>query len=264
MDTQELFVAAARTCLSTRKKSLSLHQCLNLAAQVCAVNLGLKPALLYDTNSADAEQVQRYVSSLQSSQLVSPLLLILCLNGNTLIVNRASVRSNLEQQLQDKGVVVIDVCHSLDKPAITDPSRAELKGIAEELLSVLRDSERTSEEAERPLYVTEKSDEWNLCTVFGLLLGYPATYWFDQSESFENCLSMTPLAVTTASAIWQVQDAAHECCLYSFSIPANLHEEIRSKLEEWNLRLHERFQQQTVLKNLCISQSMVTLPSVCL
>ncbi|KAM9361893.1 UPF0739 protein C1orf74 homolog [Symphorus nematophorus] len=264
MSTQELFVAAARTCLSAGRKSLSVPQSLDLAAQVLAVDLGLKPALLYDSNSAGADQVQQYLSSLQSAQLVSESLLTLDLNGNTLIVNPVTVRSNVEQLFHDGSTAVINVCHSLEKPTITDPLREELKSMTHDLQHLLREFEPPKEAEKTPHYVGEKSEDWNLCTVFGLLLGYPVTYWFDQTKSFENCLSMTPLMVTTASATWQVDSASHRCLLYSFSIPAALLQETQSNVENWRLCLQERFQQQNVLKDLTVSQSTVTLPSVCL
>lgn len=259
MSTQELFVAAARKYLTAGRKSLSVPQSLDLAAQISAVDLGLKPALLYDGNSAGADQVQQYLSSLQSSQLVSKSLLTLDLNENTLIVNPLAVRSHVEQLFHDNNVAVIDVCHSLEKPAVTDPLRGELKSTTHDLLLLLRELE-----ADVAHCVGEKSEQWNLCTVFGLLLGYPVTYWFDQTKSFENCLSMTPLVVTTASAIWQADAAGHRCRLYSFSVPADLVKEVQSNLENWRLCLQERFQQQNVLKDLTVCQSTVTLPSVCL
>lgn len=263
MPTQDLFVAAARRCLSAGRKSLSVPQSLDLAAQVSAVDLGLKPALLYDSNGASADQVQQYLSSLQSSQLVSRSLLTLDLNGNALIVNPVAVRSNVEQLFCDGSLAVIDVCHSLEKPAIADPFRRELKGMIEDLLMLLKGIEHLKEH-EKPRCAGKKSEQWNLCTVFGVLLGYPVSYWFDQNKSFENCLSMTPLTVTTASATWQADSAGHKCLLYSFSIPAVLLQVMQPNLENWRVRLQERFQQQNVLKDLTISQSTVTLPSVCL
>ncbi|KAM9859657.1 UPF0739 protein C1orf74 homolog [Aulostomus maculatus] len=263
MSSEELCVTVARKCLSVGRKSLSAAQCLDLAAQVSAVDLDVKPALLYDSNGASAEQVQLYLSSLQSSRFLSKSLLTLALNGNVLVVNPVSVKSNLERLLHDSGVVVIDVCHLLEKPVIVDPLRGDLKNIAQHLLLLLREFEE-QKEAEKPLYVPEKSDEWNLCTVFGLLLGYPVTYWFDQTKSFENCLCMTPLMVTTVSATWRAEAGGHRCCLYSFSIPAVLQRETQSNLENWNLRLQEKFQQQSVLTDLTVCRSMVTLPSVCL
>lgn len=257
MSTQELFVAAARKSLCTGRKSLSAPQSLDLAALVSAVDLGLKPALLYDTNSATSEQVQQYLSSLQSSQLVSKSLLTLDLNGNTLIINPVTVRSNIEQARHNESMAVVDVCHSLEKPTLTDLLSGELKSVLEDLLLLLTNTER-------PLYVGEECEEWNLCTVFGLLLGYPVTYWFNQTKSFENCLSMTPLMVTTAAASWQADAAAHRCCLYSFSVPTVLLNETQSKVEDWGLSLREKFEYQNVFKDLAVCQTTVTLPSVCL
>lgn len=258
MSTQELFVAAAHKFLCAGRKSLSVQQSLDLAAQILAVDLGLKPALLYDSNGASAVQVQEYLNSLQSLQLVSESLLTLDLNGNSLIVNASTARSHLEKVLHDDSVAVIDVCHSLEKPIISDIQRGEMKSMIQDLQLL------HLETSEKPICIGDKCEEWNLCTVFGLLLGYPATYWFNQTESFENCLSMTPLMLTTASATWEAAGAGHRCHLYSFSIPAALHEETHCKLENWKLCLQQRFEQQHVLRDLCISQSTVTLPSVCL
>lgn len=262
MSTAELCFAAARKCLSAGRKSLSFPQSLDLAAQVLAVDSGLKPALLYDSNSASADQVQQYLASLQSSQIVSKLLVTLDLNGNSVIVNPVAVRSNVEQLFHDRNVVAIDVCHSLEKPAIADPLRRELQSMTHDLLLLFRGLEQLKEN-EKPYFVGEKSEEWNLCTVFGLLLGYPVTYWFDQTKSFENCLAMTPLVVTTASAMWQVGPASHRFCLYSFSVPADL-QELHPNLENWRLCLQQRFVEQNVLKDLQVCQTTVTLPSVCL
>ncbi|XP_054641369.1 UPF0739 protein C1orf74 homolog isoform X2 [Dunckerocampus dactyliophorus] len=228
MDTREIFVAAARKCLSAGRKSVSVPQSLDIAAQLSAVDFALKPSLLYDTNSASVEQVHQYLRLCQSSQLVSESLVTLDLN---------------------------------EKPTIADPVTGRLKSIAQDLLFLLGGFDAADDKG---VYVAERSDEWNLSAVFGLLLGYPITYWFNQTESFDNCLSMTPLMVTTAHATWQAGSTRDKCCLYSFSIPAVLQNETQSYLEDWKLGLQERFQQQNVLKDLDVCQSAVTLPSVCL
>ncbi|KAM8867167.1 UPF0739 protein C1orf74 homolog [Synchiropus picturatus] len=251
MSSLEPFVTAARKYVSCGKKSLSVAQSLDLAAQVSAVNLGLKPALLYDTNAATPEQVTRYLTSLQSDQLVSDSLHTLHLNDNTLIFNQVTLRSNLQRILNQDGMIVMDVCQSLETPTIID---GPLRSIVQDLLCLLEG------QFKKTCCVAERSNEWNLCTVFGLLLGYPATYWFDQTKSFENCLSMTPLSVTTASATLH----RHRFSLYSFSVPAALLKYTQAALEDWKLRLQKGFQQQNVFQDLTISHAAVTLPSVCL
>ncbi|KAM4582123.1 UPF0739 protein C1orf74 homolog [Fundulus diaphanus] len=263
MSARDLFVSAARDSLRSGRKRLSVSQSLDLAAQVSAVDLGLKPALLYDSNGASAQQLQRYLGSLRSLRLASDSLLALDLNGNGLIVNAGALRLNVEQMTRHGGPAVVDASASLEKPVVSGAQRGRLKGLAADLLLLLEEFQRLGE-ADEPLCVGEKAEDWNLCTAFGLLLGYPVSYWFDQAESFENCLSMTPLVAVAASAAWRADGVAHTFCLYSFSVPAALQEETRSELEDWRVRLQERFELQGVMKDLRISQSTVTLPSICL
>jgi len=252
MSSHEVFCAAAHQFLSVRRKSLSVAQSVDLAMQVLAVDMGLKPAL------------QEYLTSLQSLQLVSKSLLTMALSGNALIVNPAVVMSNLEQLLNiNDNVIVINVCHSLETPSIVDPVNNDFRNMIRELLIMLRQFVQQPE-VEKTLYIEEKCSGWNLCSLFGIVLGYPATYWFDQNRSFENCLAMTPLTVTKASATWKVCHGEHHVLLYSFSIPAVLHKDTQCNVDRWNLRLKERFQQQTVFSDLNVCQSVVTLPSVCL
>jgi len=264
MASHEVFCAAAHKFISVRRKPPSVAQSMDLAMQVLAVDVGLKPALLYDSNGADVEQVQEYLTSLQSVQLVSKSLLTMALSGNTLIVNPAVVMSNLEQLLNmNDNVIVINVCHSLETPSIVDPVNNDFRNMIRELLIMLRQFVQEAEVG-KTLDAEEKCNSWNLCSLFGMVLGYPATYWFDQNRSFENCLAMTPLMVTKASATWKACHGEHQVLLYSFSIPAALHKDTQCNVDRWNLRLKERFQQQTVFSDLNICQSVVTLPSVCL
>lgn len=263
MALQDLFVAASRKCLRVGKKPFSVSLSLDLAVQVLAVDLGLKPALLYDINTASAEQVQHYLSSLQSAQLVSKSLLTLVVSGDTLIVNPAVTISNLEQLLIRRTVAVMDVCHSREQPVITDIKRGDLKDMIQDLLDHLAEFGQRPE-VNSPLVIGELSETWNLCTLFGILLGYPATYWFDQKRSFENCLTMTPLVVTKAMVTWQTGVEGHRSYLYSFSIPEVMKAETLSVLDDWNLRLQQRFQQQTVFSGLSVSRETVILPSVAL
>lgn len=262
MTTQEIVVAAAKKYLSTRRKSLSLSKILDLFTQVLAVDLGLKPALLYDANCTSSEQVQQYLSSLQSSQLVSKSLFTLDLKGNTLIVNQEIALFYISEILSGCYVGVVDVSLSQKMPVLYDLSRGEFVNMVQKLQLLIKGFEPHDDC--KPLYVGEQCEDWNLCTIFGILLGYPVSYWFDQNKSFENCLSMTTLMVTAASATWEGDTASNTSCLYSFSVPADLLHKTQPLLKNWNSRLIERFKKQQVLTNLNISQTSVTLASVCL
>lgn len=257
--TQEVIVAATQRWLSGKRKSLSISKSLDLFIQVLAVDKGLKPSLLYDSNGATAEQVQQYLNSLQSSQVVSKSLFTLDLNGNVMILNQESALIHLNDIINCGILGVVDVSPVLKSPVLTD--QCKLNNILSKIQLLIKDYRQDSP---TPLYVGEHCEEWNLCAVFGILLGYPVAYWFDQTHSFENCLSMTPLMVTTASATWPTDSGSHTSCLYSFSVPWDLIPKLQSVIKHWNSRLEELFKKQELLKDLTICQTTVTLPSVCL
>lgn len=262
MPFQDIFIVAARKSLCVGKKSLSISQCVEVASHVLAVNLGLKPAFLYDMNAANAEQMQQYLILLQAAQLISESVLVLAMDCNSLIINPAVTIKNLEKLLIRNSVAVINVSHSLQQPCIANVHTGDLKTMIEALITFLQPYIELPK-ADGPLYMEPMYEKWNLCSLFGILLGYPATYWFDQNKSFENCLAMTPLMVTKVYVNWQA-GKAHKCCLQSFSIPELLQAETQLAMDDWNLQLQERFQQQTLFSELTICRITVTLPSVTL
>lgn len=177
MASSDVFVAAARKCLRVGKKRFSATVSLNLATQVLAVDLGLKPALLYDSNTASAEQVQQYLNSLQAAQLVSKSLQTLVISENSLIVNPSLTIANLEALLLRRTVTVVDVCHSLEQPAITELQWGAIRDMIQALLAHIRQFGQHSAMRNVPHRIEKRHCEtWNLCTLFGILLGYPSTY----------------------------------------------------------------------------------------
>ncbi|XDV35543.1 hypothetical protein PO909_005465 [Leuciscus waleckii] len=240
-----MLISAAQKLLCPRKKRLSPSTCLDVTVQIMAVDLGVKPALLYDSNAASPEQLHLYLSSLQESGVVTNSLRILSIDDNTFIFNPATVQSHLDELLKSKSLLLIDVCPSRKQPVLAGVFMNEMDS------SVI-------------LMGEELYSDWNLCTLFGILLGYPASYWFDQTKGFGNCLCMTPLVVCTVWITWQIHDINHRCCLYSFSVPEELWSEVQSHMQQWMDHLKERFNKQTVLTDLCFSRDAVTLPSVTL
>lgn len=262
MATQASFVTAAKKYLSTRKKSLSVEKILDLFTQILAVDLSLKPAFLYDANSASSEQVHLYLSSLQSSQIVSKSLFTLDLNGNTLIVNKEYALFHLNEILSGDNVGVVDVSYLLKVPVLYNLSRGDFVNMVQQLQLIMENFDRNTNC--KPLCVGKQCEDRNLCMIFGLLLGYPVTYWFDQNMSYETCLSMTTLMVTTAAATWETEALKHTSCLYSFSVPADLSCKTQPLLKNWDGRLRESFEKQHVFTNLNISQTLAPLASVSL
>ncbi|XP_028826431.1 UPF0739 protein C1orf74 homolog [Denticeps clupeoides] len=260
------FIEAARRWLccgeKKKKKLLPASACLDLAAQLVAVDSGLKAALLYDSNGAGPAQVQRYVEALRDSGLVSAALRTVAIGSNTLVVNARLMPTYLEGVLQQRSLLVVDVCPSREQPALFDLLRGGTQDIVHDVLAYFRML------ADAPACETKMGAElygrWNLCTLFGVLLGYPATYWFDQEQGFDNCLSMTPLSLIKVWSVWQTGDGSRPCCLFSFTIPQVLWSGAEGTVDSWMQRLQERFSLQTAFTDLRISRTTVVLPSVAL
>ncbi|NXG96472.1 CA074 protein, partial [Loxia leucoptera] len=128
------------------------------------------------------------------------------------------------------------------------------------LLGHLRDAEPAGAE---PVTASEVvASGWNLCTVAGVLLGYPAVYTF--AEGAENCLALTPLRVFTAQASCPRIKDGLRVQIYSFSVPESLCAELRDVLDAWCQELKEAFGAQSDFVDLRISSEVVSLPAVAL
>ncbi|XP_055069326.2 UPF0739 protein C1orf74 homolog [Misgurnus anguillicaudatus] len=254
-------VIAAQKCLCVRKKRLSSSTCLNLTVQILAVDLGVKYAVLYDCNAASPEQIQLFLKSLQELGIVKSTLRVLSIDDNTIIFNPTAMESYLNELLQNKRVFLIDISPSRKQPVLTGfEERTEnmIKSLSGLIINGVDESSSVI------VVNNEMYNEWNLCTLFGILLGYPATYWFDQTKGFDNCLSMIPLAACTVRVKWQKNDINHCSCLYSFSIPDELWGELQTHMQQWTESLRERFNKQTILSDFCFTRDIITLPAVTL
>ncbi|NWI84788.1 CA074 protein, partial [Pitta sordida] len=130
------------------------------------------------------------------------------------------------------------------------------------LLCHLRDAEAASAGPVSSSEVVPK--DWNLCTVAGVLLGYPAVYTFSTEEGTENCLALVPLRVFSAQASCPRIKDGLRVQIYSFSVPESLCTELREVLDTWADELREAFSAQSDFVELCISSEVVSLPAVAL
>ncbi|XP_069798687.1 UPF0739 protein C1orf74 homolog [Narcine bancroftii] len=264
---EQLIFVTQKSLRMNRKKHFSESRCLQLFAEILTVDSGLKPAFLFDYCLSNAEQIQEYVQELQQTGLLSENLHILSMQENVLIINLNRIIQHLERALQENGVQVIDVSVHRENPQlaetwVTKQVRAQVDIIWKHLKSqVIQTGES------KPGLVTASeifSSEWNLCTMFGFLLGFPASYWFDFNTSFENCLSMTPLRAFSVSAFCPriTKNLKHR--MYSFSVPDILYLDLQSAIKTWQRELQSDFQTQTMFSHLCVSTESVCLSAVML
>ncbi|KAJ7338766.1 hypothetical protein JRQ81_012668 [Phrynocephalus forsythii] len=174
----QLLIAAAWHHLSMgKKKALSPVASLNLAGEVLAVAAGLKPAFLYDYNSAGISQVLSYVRQLETISHFAHWLHILSIAENILIINLEIMPLLLETILTRNSVSFIDVSASRTCPSLCNAEDVTLiKGHISEILRHIKTvaADTSKEFSSSAIF----SAGWHLCTVFGSLLGYPAAYSF--------------------------------------------------------------------------------------
>ncbi|NWH71935.1 CA074 protein, partial [Piaya cayana] len=254
-------LSAARGELgSGRRCRLPAGRALQLAGEVLAVAAGLKPALLYDCGAAGPAQWRRYLSRLREAGLLRAPLHVLGLGGSVLVLHPRLAQSRVGAALCAHPAPFVDVSAARRNPALCGQQEAEaIRGHLAALLGHLR--------ATCPVPVSSSEvvpTDWNLCTVVGVLLGYPAAYTFATEEGGENCLAMTPLRVfTVRAACPRIKDGL-VVQIYSFSIPESLCSELKEVLDAWREELKGAFRAQSDFVDLRISSEVVSLPAVAL
>ncbi|XP_067913367.1 UPF0739 protein C1orf74 homolog [Heterodontus francisci] len=264
---EQLIFAAQKTLRIKQRKKLSESRCLNLSAEILAVDSELKPTFLFDYSLAKAEQIQEYVQEIQKIGLLSQDLHILSIEDNVLIINLNKTIRHLERALQENGVPVIDVSVHRASPRLAEACvTKQVKAHLDLILKHLKSQVVQRGRSESGLVSASEifSSDWNLCTLFGFLLGFPVSYWFDFNKSFENCLSMTELRVFSVSVFCPriAKNLKHQ--MYSFSVPEILYLDLQSTIETWNRDLQSDFSKQSNFSELRISTEITCQPAITL
>ncbi|XP_066191653.1 UPF0739 protein C1orf74 homolog [Sylvia atricapilla] len=255
-------VAAAREALGPgRRRRLPAARALQAAGEVLAVANGLKPALLWDCGAAGPAELRRYLGRLREAGLAPGRLHVLALGGWALVLRPGPAVRRLGAVLRARPAPLVDVSADRRRPELCGPERAgAVRRHLAALLGHLRDAEAAGA---GPVTASEVGPgDWNLCTVAGVLLGYPAVYTFGRGA--DNCLALTPLRLFTAQARCPRIKEGLRVRICSFSVPESLCAELGDVLRAWRRELQEAFSAQSDFVDLCISSEVVTLPAVAL
>jgi hypothetical protein len=88
---------------------------------------------------------------------------------------------------------------------------------------------------------------WNGCSLFGILLGFPCVYYYEVFESNDqNCLSYAQLI--------QIQGFQYDRVVASFTVPKVIYDNSDSNVNQIIEKWRERFEKT--------SQETVTFPSI--
>ncbi|NXR05198.1 CA074 protein, partial [Sagittarius serpentarius] len=208
-------------------------------------------------------ELRRYLARLREAGLAPCRLHLLSVEGSALLLHPGLARQRLAAVLHAHPAPFMDVSAGRHCPALCGPAEAEaIRGHLAALLAHLGAAEAASTGPVSSSEVVPTG--WNLCTIVGVLLGYPAAYAFAMEEGAQNCLALTPLRVFTVQASCpRIRDGLR-VQIYSFSIPESLCAELKEVLDAWRDELKEAFSAQSDFVDLCISSEVVCLPAVAL
>lgn len=176
---------------------------------------------------------------------------VLKINDHTIVCNVDNCLTRLEAIIDNSS----ETCPSImnisanNEPSIL--SRDNLDKTIIEACQRMRNSMVYPEHTGEVRLLTMSAEQVNICTIFGIVLGYPVIYYFDDIENGSNCLSMTPLVVV------KMHDVTSQTEIFSFSYPQCLQHDLKSVVDEWILPF-------TKDKSILIKNEIVTLPCVTL
>lgn len=163
----------------------------------CVVN-GIKLTWLVDYLPLDATKLHQLLEDSRSAGIFTiqdHSLVILMLNNDLLVINTAIL-------LARPPTVFIDVSSKLDKPVVVSECVWESVRCAIQVIHGAITAAKSCSDGQL-LIVSQLTltDEVNLCTIFGWLLGYPVVYWFDDGHSdSHDCVSMQHLVCYSVTA----------------------------------------------------------------
>lgn len=197
---------------------------------------GYKPAYLWDASEPAERAVVECLRQCRAT--CDGVVRALRLGSDVVLCNVAETRRRLADWRL--GVKFVDVSAHLRCPVVLTSAPA---GVGDMLASLELMLERMA--TSPPESLNETASErvscamWNLCTAFGVLLGYPVVYWFDGGADAANCLALEELNVVRVRCAGQGDlpvprtSAEQGDEVYSFSFPLRLRAELGPHVDAW-------------------------------
>ena len=230
---------------------------------VKAVDLGVKPAYLYDIGPPVGKKLQSFIVELVDESLISNHLNIVEVEMDCFIVKAESIHEIKESFEKAEFVKVqtkfVDITNDSDS-VITDS-----EGLRKELKEAVNDISSNMVTDRVHLYVLSNTLCCNRTTLFGILLGYPVVYWFsDRERVIQNFLSMVPLCcITVNSGVTTEENLKDKHTLYSFSYPACHDSVLGDVVNSWFSKLKINCE-HTSFKGLSMNRIEKSFEAICL
>ena len=182
-----------------------------LAVNIYYVLSNLKPGVLWDFGNVDIPKL------LLLRCLISDLVIVV-VDVDFFISSRRVILESLSNLLAEPPLFV-DISRQLADPLPASPQ------VQEEQTTFLSHAINLITEATDSVVTLQMEAGWNLCSVFGMLLGFPVVYYTDTEEG--NCLANVDLT------LYRVMTDQCSSSLTSFSLPSRLEVEASDKISRW-------------------------------
>ena len=164
------------------------HKIEEITANVKAVSCDLlKPAFLYDISGCDRKTLVSFTHDINLANFGSTLSL-LCINECHLFITQIDLAKNVIENALNDGVFFIDI--GQDKPKVLKHISDDLN--LKQMLNIVLEKLQSSEESVDVIEINLEPN-WNGCSLFGVLLGFPCVYTYDTNNGENNCLSYLDL-----------------------------------------------------------------------
>lgn len=192
---------------------------------------GYKPAYLWDANEPTERAVAECLRHCRAKY--DGVVKALQLGRDVLLCNVAESQRRLAHCRH--AVKFVDVSAQLRSPAVLTSLPAGVDGMLASLELILAQMATLPPESGATVPADYPCAVWNLCTAFGVLLGYPVVYWFDGGADAANCLAMEELNVVRVRSARQGDPTEKAGCheVYSFSFPLRLSAELGPHVDAW-------------------------------
>lgn len=161
-------LASVQVTVRRRLRAVSAVRCKEIAVNLYLLARDRKPALLWDFCGFSVPGVSELCLDLVGEQCC-----ILNLDADYLVFKRPVMVGHLTNLLAEPPLF-LDVGGDKPNPC----SEPTLRIILESVKDLLNIMEKNTNSFLSP----EVGRDWNLSTMFGILLGYPVVYWFPPSQ----------------------------------------------------------------------------------
>ncbi|XP_059161932.1 UPF0739 protein C1orf74 homolog [Physella acuta] len=239
------------------------------ALDIQMVSLGIKPSCLFDQWLVSGDDMNELITELMAEDLISRNIVVATV-GMDVIVYGCFCEKLSESDFQ---VLYIDVSSALKYPILVGDGK---ENQTTRTFAAFRDSMcltnlSDTEASYRSPVNIEICKELNVPCLFGLMLSYPCVYWYNNSEGEENCLSGQALVhfqvkghLLNSENSSLVKKSKFTCVIYSFSVPENLVDLLRSDVNLWFVRWSDAGSWKKLFSLVWIDEEVLNPQAVCL